>query len=99
MQMEISRLKQLERKRNNKGQFIATSGKGHGKKDWTKTSKEELLKEAKRRYPIGTKYKDIVHNKEHISEKDPYFYTESKSYKYPIAVKFGGGLIYRNGKW
>lgn len=44
---------QSERKRDDKGHFIATSGKGHGKKDWNKCTKKDLLKEANRRYRIG----------------------------------------------
>lgn len=99
VQRELIELRGKLPKRNSDGTFAFKTGKGHGKKDWTKATKEELLAEAKKRYPIGTKYKDIELNKEHISEKDPYFYTESKSYKYPIAVKFGGGFIFRNGKW
>lgn len=49
------RLKVAERKRDSKGLYLPSTGKGHGKKkDLSKTTEEELITEAKRRYPIGT---------------------------------------------
>lgn len=61
----------LKPKRNPDGTFAVTTGKGHQRKrkpeleperDWTQATKEELLSEAKRRYPVGTKIKSIVFN-------------------------------------
>lgn len=54
----------LKPKRNPDGTFAVTTGKGHQRKrkpeteperDWTQATEEELLAEAKRRYPVGTK--------------------------------------------
>lgn len=38
---------------------IQENTSNQAEKDWTKSSKEELLEEAKRRYPIGTKFKTL----------------------------------------
>lgn len=102
--MKIIELESKVQKRNPDGTFAKTSGNGHGKKkqvekDWTKATKKELLDEAKRRYPIGTKYKDVVYNITYISDSLPYFYLESKTHVNPMAVLYGGGYIYADGKW
>jgi len=48
------------RKRNDKGQFVKSSPEPTPDRDWTTASKDELLAEAKRRYPVGTKI-DCLH--------------------------------------
>lgn len=87
-------------KRNSNGTFAFKTGKGHGKKkiteiDWTKATKEELLSEAKRRYPIGTKFIGMTSNIE-IAEIDPFFYD---NYYKRIAVKDVSGVVYFDGQW
>lgn len=60
---EITELKaKLERKRNEKGQFVKkydSEVRTDQERDWTTATKEELLAEAKRRYPVGTKFLSI----------------------------------------
>lgn len=61
--------------------------------------KEALLEEAKRRYPIGTKYRHIESFTEYVSDKIPYVYQESNSYDFCIAAGKNKGLVYGDGKW
>jgi hypothetical protein len=63
------------------------------------TNKEWLLEEARKRYPIGTKFKCIPGvNNDHImvSEVEPYFYS---LYEDSIAVKSNQGVVYKYGVW
>lgn len=50
---ENKKLSASVRKKDEKGHYLPISGKGHKKKDWTKATDEQLLKEAKRRYKKG----------------------------------------------
>lgn len=85
---EITELKsKMERNRNERGQFV----KKHDR-DWTTATKEELLAEAKRRYPVGTKYKGLMYDFESESEHDPYF-------RYYTHIDVGIDYVYMNGKW
>ena len=64
-------------------------------KDWTKASKEELLEEAKRRYPIGTKYKSAYDGKADGE-------ITSNKFKYDAnyhAIYHSEIYVYFNGKW
>ena len=56
-------------------------------------TKEELLIEAKKRYPIGTKFKGWSHCNE-IAEVEAYYYSGSS-----IAVKERRGVVYHQNKW
>lgn len=61
--------------------------------------KQELLKEAKKRYPIGTKFIDASEpssTRIQTATSDPYFYFLPEEY---ISVALNGGVIYYNGKW
>lgn len=92
---EITELKsKLERKRNERGQFVKKSDR-----DWTTATKEELLAEAKRRYPVGTKYLDVLDSESYISEVDPLIDDGTRSVSIGIWVNNGGGYIYADGKW
>lgn len=71
--------------RNAKGQYI--------KKELTR---DELLAEAKRRYPVGTKFKGLGYGKVEISEIPPRYFLFGKNY---IAVKGTGGVVYLHGRW
>jgi hypothetical protein len=65
-----------------------------------KPSEEELLEEAKRRYPAGTQYKCVSAGSTYESEIDPVWYTGSGYSKgEAIHVGHGRGLIYSKGKW
>lgn len=98
-------LDSVKPKHNAKGQFDVKTGKGHQKKkqatqtekDWTKATEEELLAEAKKRYPVGTKYFDVLEEKPHKALERPFKYTYSS--EFAIAVNYGGGFVYRGGKW
>jgi len=59
--------------------------------------REDLLKEAKRRYPRGTKYKDIAFNEVFYENTlcEPIWWNKYDS----IAVQNNKGLVYHNGKW
>lgn len=48
-------------------------------KDWSKVSKEELLEEAKRRYPVGSKFKCLVTKDEYIIPRNTTFQVASSS--------------------
>jgi len=90
---EITELKsKLERKRNERGQFV----KSEPDRDWTTATKEELLAEAKRRYPVGTKFIELCTDIEDVAEKEAYFYYFPEKF---IAVRQERGVIYRHGKW
>lgn len=88
---EISELKaRLERNRNERGQFIKKSD--IEVRDWTTATKDELLAEAKRRYPVGTKYIGLMYKFETKSEHEPYF-------RYDTYIDAGIDYVYMNGKW
>lgn len=67
-----------------------------------KATKEEvtafLLKEAKEKYPKGTKFKSVADSAIYISEGDPIDWPENP-YSNTIANNPGVGLLYVNGKW
>lgn len=96
-------------KRNPNGTFAITSGKGHGKKkevkqveiDWTKATKKELLAEAKRRYPIGTKIRPIFVNVERIlkitNNNFTFFTLLGKDNNITVSSDCGTGTIVENG--
>lgn len=87
-----SKLSRKNLKRDEKGRVLPKQVR-----DWTTATKEELLAEAKRRYPVGTNYKglrdgDITssnHNPE-IAESD-IFNSE--------CVHVGWDWVYANGQW
>ena len=61
LKSEIAELSVRPTKRNEKGQFVKSSESAPDRgpiaeRDWTTASKEELLAEAKRRYPVKTKF-------------------------------------------
>ena len=69
-------------------------------RDWTTATKEELLAEAKRRYPAGTKYLDVLDREKFKSKSDPWFYDGQQSnVKVGVCVTDGGGYVYCDGKW
>lgn len=105
---------QLQGRRNPDGRFAKTTGKGHGRKkpasiqtvapeperDWTTATPDELLAEAKRRYPVGTKYADVLDSVEYESECEPWIYTYAKTFKgIAICVTDGGGFVYAKNQW
>lgn len=88
---EISELKsKLERKRNKRGQFVKKAD-SEGR-DWTQATKDELLAEAKRRYPVGTKYIGLMYKFECEAEYEPYF-------RYDTHIDAGIDYVYMYGKW
>lgn len=107
-EVEILNVKS-ERKRNPDGTFAKTTGKGHGRKktaapapdrDWTTATPEELLAEAKRRYPAGTHYLDVLGKKRHKSNREPWIYTGVQSAEgIAVCVTDWGGFVYFNGQW
>lgn len=57
---------------------------------------EELIAEANRRYPIGTRYKTAY------TEDDPQILvatTEAEWHKEYYSIKVGYGLVYYHGTW
>lgn len=71
------------------------------KKDWSKVSKEELLEEAKKRYPIGSKFKCLVTNSEYIIPKNTTFQTESSSsiFSYVNGILYHKHFNAESNKW
>jgi len=59
-------------------------------------SREELLEEAKRRFPVGTKFKQISNEKIYEAETTPHFYYHGENY---IAVRDLHGVVYKDGVW
>lgn len=91
---EIAELKsKLERKRNEKGQFIK---KADQERDWTTATKDELLAEAKRRYPVGTKVKGNLFpfDREFVREDELRYYDNCEGIS-----AFGEPWVYSSGKW
>lgn len=99
----------LKPKRNPDGTFAVTTGKGHQRKrklqqeterDWTQATQEELLAEAKRRYPVGMKFESI-----------DYTIGETLTILRRVVYGANGGIytltdgyipfraVYLNGKW
>lgn len=58
--------------------------------------KDSLLKEAEKRYPIGTRFIGLGSQEEEISEGYHHFYCGDEKF---IAVNIDMGVVYRNGKW
>ena len=81
-----------------KAQILYNEWNVKQEKDWTKATKEELLKEANRRYPKGTKFRNAASNSIHVSDGNAISW-ESSSYPDGIANDPGEGLFYANGKW
>lgn len=87
----------LKPKRNPDGTFAVTTGKGHQRKrkperDWTQATEEELLAEAKRIYPVGTKYIGLMYRSLEIADQNPVFIK-------PSGVEVGIDYVFRDGKW
>lgn len=61
-----------------------------------KQIKDSLLKEAEKRYPIGTRFIGLGSQEEEISEGYHHFYCGDEKF---IAVNIDMGVVYRNGKW
>lgn len=57
-------------------------------------SKEELLEEAKRRYPIGTKYISLVNSKDVIKSNDIWSWQNNT-----LVINRGARHIYEDGRW
>jgi len=98
---EITELKaKLERKRNDKGQFAKKQ-----ERDWTTATKDELLDEAKRRYPIGTKFICIEFNDKRTVTDNNYWDNEIWDNEiWDNEIWFGvefpvSGVVYKKGKW
>lgn len=92
---EISELKsKLERKRNEKGQFVKKVDSKE--RDWTTATKDELLAEAKRRYPVGTKVKGNLFpfDREFVREDELRYYDNCEGIS-----AFGEPWVYSSGKW
>jgi len=95
---ENKKLSMSVRKKDEKGHYLPISGNGHGKKDWTKATSEQLLKEAKRRYKIGSIVLCVlVGNEEKLV---------SKNFEYTPVTKeiWGKGektniVLYSGGNW
>lgn len=81
-----------------KAQILYNEWNVKQEKDWTKLTKEELLKEAKKRYPKGTKFRSAVSNNVYVSDGDAVS-LPSSFYPDGIANYLGLGLFYANGKW
>ena len=69
------------------------------KKDWSKATEDELIEEAKRRYPVGCKIKPIVGNSKTLTIVEDNFTIYYTNYKVGIAVStdHGDGTIVKNG--
>ena len=59
------------------------------------TNMEQLLEEAKRKYPIGTRYKCALTDSEYTVEKPNFSIYNSNT----IHTEYGRGTLYYNGKW
>ena len=81
-----------------KAQILYNEWNVKQEKDWTKLTKGELLKEAKKRYPKGTKFRSAVSNNVYVSDGDAASLPGS-FYPDGIANYLGLGLFYANGKW
>jgi len=58
--------------------------------------KEELLEQAKKKYPVGTRYKSASYSEtEYVVEKQTFEYTSDGD----IHGEDGKGILYRKGKW
>jgi hypothetical protein len=57
--------------------------------------KEELLEQAKKKYPVGTRYKSAGYSEtEYVVEKQTFEYDDGN-----IRGEDGKGILYREGKW
>lgn len=69
-------------------------------RDWTTATTDELLAEAKRRYPVGTRYADVLDAWKYEAKREPWIYTDAQTFKgIAICVTDGGGFVYANGLW
>lgn len=59
-------------------------------------NKEELLEEAKLRYPVGCKFKSAYNGNLETCDIEPFYY---KYYDNDIAARSEGGVIYYKNKW
>lgn len=85
------------RERDEKGHFLVVTGKGHGKKDWTTASKEELIKEAKRRYKKGDAIICLFDSDEVILINKDFDFTDSNELW--ASGERVNALIYFRGVW
>lgn len=108
---EITELKaKLERKRNERGQFVKKCDCVECSKpervapcehdlDWTKATKEELLDEAKRRYPVGTRVKCLHNTSFDLIETDSFKYDKYGYCMRHINKEGYVNCVYEFGKW
>lgn len=106
LQTRINELEEKAQKRNPDGTFATKTGKGHGKKrkDWTKASKEELLTEAKKRYPVGTKFLSVhTGNERTVKSHEQYentFVNDSVNFLVVNPSEWcNGASVYSEGQW
>lgn len=72
---------------------------GNSEKDWSKASKEELLVEAKRRYPIGTKFISSYRGTEYIANKDIFIQKELNSLQIDNNGDTAYPYVFYRGVW
>ena len=80
-----------------KAQILYNEWNVKQERDWTKATNEELLKEANRRYPIGTKYYCCNVADFYAGKIGKALRQASSSSANRIEVGFG--YVYYNGKW
>lgn len=69
-------------------------------RDWTKATKEELLAEAKRRYPVGTKFICIWSESERVVSDVNYWDDSDEIEEVWLGVEYpASGLVYSYGQW
>jgi len=77
--------------------------KSQGIKPIIAMSKEELLEEAKKRFPVGTKFKDLVHNEIFTVSKNKFDFFGKEEYVYVLVEKNSRNnrtaRIYKDGVW
>ena len=93
---EITELKsKLERKRNERGQFVKKLDL-----DWTTATKDELLAEAKRRYPVGTRVKCLCDSRNWVITT--FNHDTAETYD-EVEIWFTSGgygvNVYTDGQW
>jgi len=91
-----SKLSRKNLKRDEKGRVLPKADR-----DWTTATEEELLAEAKRRYPVGTKVKSLYHNgNPHIKIETVNFEHVRKADIHAKTIKsFLCPVVYSHGKW
>lgn len=96
---EYINIKWISKTDQNNGDYFPQDFELYIEKDWTKATKEELLEEAKKKYPVGTKFISVINKLHKSSVKNNYYAFYNNNYNEIVVNSSFGASIYKNGKW